>query len=93
MSLTISPQSLPPGFNPKAYPIVPPSKEVSSSSGVSTNSTSTDVQVDLSHLEVMKIIPDEGPHGDNKLYSNKSLINNKTILNNNADSDQNYDDF
>ena len=88
MSLTISPQGFAAGFNPKAYPIIPPPKEVSPDSKANTNSTNADVQVDLSHLEIIKIIPEGGPNGVNNISSDGSLVNSKTAFNVNTNSDE-----
>ena len=85
MSLTISPQALAAGFNPKTYPIAPP-KKVPPDSGMETNLTNTGIQVDLSHLEIVKIIPEGGTDRGNNVSSDKRLINNRTALNTNADS-------
>ena len=88
MSLSIPPQGFEAGSNPKTYPIVPPSKQVSSKSGVNTNLTSADVKVNLSNLEIIKIIPEEGTAGSNNISSDGSLVNNETALNVNANSDE-----
>ena len=88
MSLTIPPQALAAGFNPKTYPIIAPPKEAPPDSGVSTHSTNIDVKVDLSHLEIIKIIPEGGTDGDKNIYSDKSLKNSKTTFNINAGSDE-----
>ena len=88
MSLTISPHVFAEGFNPKAYPIVVPPKGASSNLGANTNLNTSDLQVDLSHLEVIKIIPEGGTDGGNQLSSGRSLINHKTVLNSNANSDE-----
>ena len=86
MSLTIPPQALAAGFNPKRYPIIAPPKEAPPDSGVSTHSTNVDVKVDLSHLEIIKIIPEGGTDGDNDFYSDRGLVNNKTAFRVNPDS-------
>jgi len=86
MSLTIPPQGFAAGFTPKAYPIVAASKEVSSNSEVNTDSTNADVKVDLSHLEIIKIIPEEETDGGNKISSGGSLVNSKAAFYVNANS-------
>ena len=88
MSLTISPQAFAAGFNPKAYPIVPPSKQIPPGSGANTNSASAGVRVDLSHLEIIKIIPEMETTEGNNLYSYKGLTKGKTGLNIQANSDE-----
>ena len=80
MSLTIFPQSLPPGFNLKTYPIVPPSKEVFSGSGMNTNLTNAGVKVNLSNLEVIKIVPEGETDGGDNISSDGSLMKGKTTL-------------
>ena len=88
MSLTISPQGFIAGFNPKAYPIVAPPEEDSSNSAANTNSTNADVKVDLSHLEVIKIIPEEATNGGSNVSSDRSLVNNKAVFSSNLNSDE-----
>ena len=88
MSLTISPQGFGAGLNLKAYPIVAPPKRVSPESGVNTLSANVDVKVDLSHLEVIKIIPEGDTDGDNNISSDGSLMNSKTVFNINTNSNE-----
>ena len=85
MSLSISPQGFVAGFNPKAYQIIAPPKEVSSNEEVNTDSTNPDVRVDLSHLEIVKIIPEGEPNGG---PSNGSPGNNETTIKVNVDPDK-----
>ena len=87
MSLTISPQAFAAGFNPKAYPIVPPSKQIPPGSGANTNSASAGVRVDLSHLEIIKIIPEGETDEVQNISSDGSLVNSKTAFDVNTNSD------
>ena len=86
MSLTINTQRLVTELNQKAYPIAPP-KLVPSSSEANTQSINADVQVDLSHLEIIKIIPEENTYGGNNFSSGKSLVNSNDnfIANSNSE--------
>ena len=88
MSLTISPHGSAAGFNPKAYPIIASPKKVSSNPEIKTNLANADVQVNLSHLEIVKIIPDGGTNGGNNISSDRSLMNSKTDFNINTKSDE-----
>ena len=88
MSSTIPSQAFAAGFNLKTYPIVTPTKKVSPDTGVNTNSTNADVQVDLSYLEVMKIIPEQGLNKYSNFSSDRSLANNKTAFSINVNSDE-----
>ena len=74
MSLTINTQRLTTELNPKTYPIAPP-KQAPSSSGANTQSINADVRVDLSHLEVIKIIPEEKYYGGNNFSLDRHFIN------------------
>ena len=59
MSLTIFPQAFAAGFNPKAPPTVSTLKQAAIDLKEDTRSAKVDVQVDLSHLKTIKIIPEE----------------------------------
>ena len=87
MSLTIPPHGAAAGFNPKAYPIIASPKKVSSNPEIKTNLANADVQVDLSHLEIIKIIPEENTYGGNNLSSGRSVINSNDnfIANSNSE--------
>ena len=86
MSLTISPQGFT-GLNPKTYPIITPPKEVPQNSKANTNSINADVQVDLSHLEIIKIIPEGETDEVQNISSDGSLVNSKTAFDVNTNSD------
>ena len=88
MSLTIPPQGFAAGFSPKTYPIVSPQKEASSDSKVNIHPTNPDIKVDLSHLEVIIIIPEGDTDGDNNISSDGSLMNSKTVFNINTNSNE-----
>ena len=87
MSLTINTQRLTTELNQKAYPIAPP-KLVPSSSEANTQSINADVQVDLSHLEIIKIIPEENTYGGNNFSSGGSVINSNDNFTANSNSEK-----
>ena len=80
MPLTILPQSFTAELIPKAPSIITLKKETPIELAVDNNSTSDGVKVDLSHLEVIKIIPEEKTNGDSDFSSDRSLINDKNAL-------------
>ena len=80
MPLTILPQSFAAELIPKAPSIVTLKKEPLIELAVDNNSTSDGVKVDLSHLEVIKIIPEEKTNGDSDFSSDRSLIKDKNAL-------------
>ena len=88
MSLTIFPREFEARVNPKASPTVAPVKEAPSDSKVGTHSANADVKVDLSHLEIIKIIPEEETYEGINFSSNRSFTNNKTAFNVNSNSDE-----
>ena len=87
MSLTINTQRLATELNQKSYPIAPP-KQAPSSSGANTQPINADVQVDLSHLKIIKIIPEENTYGGNNLSSGRSVINSNDNFIANSNSDE-----
>ena len=80
MPLTILPQSFAAELIPKAPSIVTLKKAPPIELAVDNNSTSDGVEVDLSHLEVIKIIPEEKTNGDSDFSSDRSLIKDKNAL-------------
>ena len=80
MPLTILPQSFKAELIPKAPSIVTLKKAPPIELAVDNNSTSDGVEVDLSHLEVIKIIPEEKTNGDSDFSSDRSLIKDKNAL-------------
>ena len=87
MSLTINTQRLVTELNQKTYPIAPP-KQAPSGSEANTQSINADVQVDLSHLEIIKIIPEENTYGGNNFSSGKNLVNSNDNFIANSNSDE-----
>ena len=87
MPLTILPQSFTAELIPKAPFIVTLKKEPPIELAVDNNSTSDGVKVDLSHLEVIKIIPEEKTNGDSDFSSDRSLIKDKNALGTNYNSE------
>ena len=87
MPLNISLQRLTTEFDPKAYPIAPP-KEASSSSGANAQPIDSDVHVDLSRLEIIKIIPEENTYGGRTFSLSRSWINSNDNFITNTKSDK-----
>ena len=88
MSLTIFPQEFEAGFNPKASPKDVPLKKAPSDSKASTHSASADVKVDLSHLEIIKIIPEENTYDSSNFSLDRNLVNNKNTFSINLNSNE-----
>lgn len=80
MPLAILPKSFATELVPKAPSIVTLKKAPPIELAVDNNSTSDGVEVDLSHLEVIKIIPEEKTNGDSDFSSDRSLMNDKNAL-------------
>ena len=87
MPLTILPQSFTAELISKAPSIVTLKKETPIELAVDNNSTSDGVKVDFSHLEVIKIIPEEKTNGDSDFSSDRSLMNDKNALGINSNSE------
>ncbi len=92
MSLTIFPQAFSVGFTPKASPTVSQPMGLPPNQGVNAHQSNVDVenvdvQVDLSHMEAIKIIPDEEGDGGSDSSSDGTFVNHKTAFRINANSD------
>ena len=88
MSLTIFPREFGTRVSPKASPTVAPVKEAPSDSKVGTHSANADVKVDLSHLEIIKIIPEENTYDSSNFSLDRNLVNNKNTFSINLNSNE-----
>lgn len=88
MSLTIFPQAFSVGFTPKASPAVSQPKGLPPDQGVNTQPDNAAIQVDLSHIEIIKIIPDEENNEGSNSSSDGSFVNHKTAFRIDANSNE-----